>query len=218
LDLGLPASQTFLLRPLAFGVRSGQTNPLWTKITPGIAGLAAGSHARRPVLNEIREFRKTMPRFRTESRRNWYFARTDSLVVQWHSDSEGHAHAHAPCPQQHGQQDLQAPDGRWPACEVLWLGSRVDVDVDVDLGDGLVVKAISAYVLQEPGSGQRCARSPSPPSGRRRRRRPTPPRPRGQLPAGRPAPALSPLSGLNGPFRRNQSLDLHRIPPASFSS
>jgi hypothetical protein len=49
------------------GVRSGQTNPLWTKITPGIAGLAAGSHARRPALNEIREFRKAMPRPRRGS-------------------------------------------------------------------------------------------------------------------------------------------------------
>ena len=48
-------------------VRSGQTNPLWSKITPGIAGLAAGSHARRPALNEIREFRKTMPRPRRGS-------------------------------------------------------------------------------------------------------------------------------------------------------
>jgi hypothetical protein len=43
------------------------TNPLWTKIAPGIAGLAAGSHARRPALNEIREFRKTMPRPRRGS-------------------------------------------------------------------------------------------------------------------------------------------------------
>jgi hypothetical protein len=36
----------------------------WSKITPGIAGLAAGSHARRPApaLNEFRKFRKTMPR------------------------------------------------------------------------------------------------------------------------------------------------------------
>jgi hypothetical protein len=41
--------------------------PLWSKITPGIAGLAAGSHARRPALNEIREFRKTMPRPRRGS-------------------------------------------------------------------------------------------------------------------------------------------------------
>ena len=49
------------------GPRSGQTNPLWTKIMPGIAGLAAGSHARRPALNEIREFRKTMPRPRRGS-------------------------------------------------------------------------------------------------------------------------------------------------------
>jgi hypothetical protein len=48
-------------------VRSDQTNPLWTKITPGIAGLAAGSHERRPALNEIREFRKTMPRPRRGS-------------------------------------------------------------------------------------------------------------------------------------------------------
>jgi hypothetical protein len=47
--------------------RSGQTNPLWTKITPGIAGLAAGSHARRPAHNEIRELRKTMPRPRRGS-------------------------------------------------------------------------------------------------------------------------------------------------------
>jgi hypothetical protein len=51
----------------AIRVRSGQTNPLWTKITPDIAGLAAGSHARRPALNEIREFRKTMPRPRRGS-------------------------------------------------------------------------------------------------------------------------------------------------------
>jgi hypothetical protein len=48
-------------------VRSGQTNPLWAKITPGMAGLAAGSHARRPALNGIREFRKTMPRPRRGS-------------------------------------------------------------------------------------------------------------------------------------------------------
>jgi hypothetical protein len=34
---------------------------------PGVAGLAAGSHARRPALNEIREFRKTMPRPRRGS-------------------------------------------------------------------------------------------------------------------------------------------------------
>jgi hypothetical protein len=47
--------------------RSGQTSPLWSKITPGIADLAAGSHARRPALNEIREFRKTMPRPRRGS-------------------------------------------------------------------------------------------------------------------------------------------------------
>ena len=52
---------------MGLGVRSGQTNPLWSKITPGIAGLAAGSHARRPALNEIREFRKTMPRPRRGS-------------------------------------------------------------------------------------------------------------------------------------------------------
>jgi hypothetical protein len=32
-----------------------------------IAGLAAGSHARCPALNEIREFRKTMPRPRRGS-------------------------------------------------------------------------------------------------------------------------------------------------------
>jgi hypothetical protein len=31
-------------------------------VSGGIAGLAAGSHARRPAFNEIREFRKTMPR------------------------------------------------------------------------------------------------------------------------------------------------------------
>jgi hypothetical protein len=34
--------------PREFVQRSGQTNPLWTKTAPGIAGLAAGSRARRP--------------------------------------------------------------------------------------------------------------------------------------------------------------------------
>jgi hypothetical protein len=53
--------------PEAQRPRPGQTNPLWSKITPGIAGLAAGSPARRPALNEIREFRKTMPRPRRGS-------------------------------------------------------------------------------------------------------------------------------------------------------
>jgi hypothetical protein len=52
---------------LVLGVRSGQRNPQWTKITPGIAGLAAGSHARRPALSEIREFRKAIPRPRRGS-------------------------------------------------------------------------------------------------------------------------------------------------------
>jgi hypothetical protein len=60
-------------RPRERRVRSGQRNPLWTKITPGIAGLAAGSHARRPALNEIREFRKAIPRPRRGSD-NWFSA------------------------------------------------------------------------------------------------------------------------------------------------
>ena len=68
-------ARTFRISNLASGrggprYCGGQQSGLKKRLsspTPGIAGLAAGSHARRPAPNGIREFRKTMPRPRRGS-------------------------------------------------------------------------------------------------------------------------------------------------------
>jgi hypothetical protein len=82
----------WLLAAGCWRVRPGQTNPLWTKITPGIAGLAAGLHARRPEFNEIREFRKTMPRPRRGSELVFSFQRPAGCEKQLQMPPHTHHH------------------------------------------------------------------------------------------------------------------------------